>query len=111
MDGIEIDLYAGDLMSAGESANGQWPDTAVATMAAIVETSELAVDHATQLDWIRVNSSRGPVAPVEATFACVSKLSVSFLMDANGDGVRDASEGGVTKCKTGIYHLLHGLAA
>jgi pyruvate kinase len=40
---------------AGESANGKWPDTAVSTMASIVQTAELALDYGAQLDWIRVN--------------------------------------------------------
>ena len=39
----------------GETANGAWSDTAVATMASIAETAELAIDYAAQLDWIRVN--------------------------------------------------------
>ncbi len=36
---------------------------------------------------------QAPVSPLEATLAGVAKSAVTFSMDANGDGVLDASEG------------------
>lgn len=38
-------------------------------------------------------SIQAPVSPLEATLACVAKSAITFSMDANGDGVLDASEG------------------
>lgn len=42
-------------LGAGESANGSWPDTAVSTMASIVETAELALDYAVSCTSLHIN--------------------------------------------------------
>eukprot|EP00195_Chlamydomonas_chlamydogama_P007138 CAMPEP_0202895824 /NCGR_PEP_ID=MMETSP1392-20130828/4951_1 /ASSEMBLY_ACC=CAM_ASM_000868 /TAXON_ID=225041 /ORGANISM="Chlamydomonas chlamydogama, Strain SAG 11-48b" /LENGTH=1605 /DNA_ID=CAMNT_0049580967 /DNA_START=110 /DNA_END=4924 /DNA_ORIENTATION=+ len=100
------------VMLSGETANGAYPALAVATMAKILESAELAVDYGYQYDWIRaqLNSKQGPVSPLEATFAAVSKCAVAYSIDANDDGVMDASEGclAVVLTKTGYAPTMVG---
>lgn len=44
------------LLLPGESANGDFPDTAVRTMAAIVANAEVGVDYYSQYSFIRCGS-------------------------------------------------------
>ncbi|PNH03911.1 Pyruvate kinase, partial [Tetrabaena socialis] len=95
------------VMLSGETANGANPQLTVQTMANIVENAELAVDYAFHHDWVmRHNSGKAPVSPLEATRACVAKSAITFSMDANGDGVLDASEGCIA-----VVFTRSGLAA
>jgi pyruvate kinase len=41
------------VMLSGETANGAFPDKAVATMAAIAKQAELGIDYAAQFDFLR----------------------------------------------------------
>ena len=43
--------------SAGETANGAYPEATVRTMVRIVENAELCVDSSYHYDWIRRNNS------------------------------------------------------
>lgn len=66
-------------MLSGESANGKFPDTAVATMAAIVENAELGVDYAQLLHYLRYrNAGLAPVSALEASMSSVAIMAANF---------------------------------
>lgn len=55
------------VMLSGESANGDFPDTAVSTMAAIVANAEIGVDYYSQYSFIRYEGTslakQAPLSP------------------------------------------------
>ena len=66
-------------MLSGETANGKFPDTAVATMAAIVENAELGVDYAQLLHYLRYrNAGMSQVSALEASMSSVAIIAANF---------------------------------
>jgi len=66
------------VMLSGESANGKYPDLAVATMARICRSAEIGVNVYQTFDFIRTFTPK-PVPPVEAVCAALAKNAVDAL--------------------------------
>ncbi len=62
-------------MLSGESANGKFPDLAVATMAAIVQNAEAGVNAYQTFDFIRDFTPK-PMSTEEAVVSCAAKNTV-----------------------------------
>ena len=81
-------------MLSGETANGAFPEKAVATMAAIATNAELGVDYWAQYQFLhRSNAYTHKVGGLEASLAEVAFSAVCYSADKDGDGVIDATEG------------------
>ena len=81
-------------MLSGETANGAFPDRAVATMAAIVSNAELGIDYWDQYNFLhRANAGTHTITTLEASLGNVALSAVEYSADENGDGVVDAEEG------------------
>eukprot|EP00899_Mesostigma_viride_P024158 jgi/Mesvir1/4927/Mv25062-RA.1 len=82
------------VMLSGETANGEHPVKAVATMAAIVRNAELGVDYNSQVNFIRFWNNRGVGKVLEALeSACsnVSRISIDLGEDVNASGTWDSN--------------------
>ncbi|KAF5842973.1 pyruvate kinase [Dunaliella salina] len=66
------------VMLSGESANGKYPDLAVATMARICRSAEIGVNVYQTFDFIRTFTPK-PVPPVEAVCAALAKNAVDIF--------------------------------
>ena len=64
-------------MLSGESANGKFPDLAVATMAAIVQNAEAGVNAYQTFDFIRDFTPK-PLSTEEAVMSCAAKNTVDI---------------------------------
>ncbi|MEW5302336.1 MAG: hypothetical protein WDW36_005135 [Sanguina aurantia] len=72
------------VMLSGETANGKFSDTAVATMAAIVANAEVGVDYYSQVNFIRhwaTNGNSLVMSAAESMLSSAALLSVGFTED------------------------------
>ncbi|EFJ51783.1 hypothetical protein VOLCADRAFT_120419 [Volvox carteri f. nagariensis] len=72
------------VMLSGESANGDFPDTAVRTMAAIVANAEVGVDYYSQYSFIRYWATKGnelAMEPAECMLSSAASMAVGFTED------------------------------
>ncbi|PNW83558.1 hypothetical protein CHLRE_05g234700v5 [Chlamydomonas reinhardtii] len=79
------------VMLSGESANGDFPDIAVSTMAAIVANAEVGVDYYSQYSFIRYWATKGneiAMTPDECMMSSVASMAVGFTEDTTPEAFR-----------------------
>ncbi|GLC61308.1 hypothetical protein PLESTB_001741900 [Pleodorina starrii] len=82
------------VMLSGESANGDFPDTAVRTMAAIVANAEVGVDYYSQYSFIRYWATKGnerAMEPDECMLSSAASMAVGFSEDTTPEAFKRAS--------------------
>ena len=92
------------VMLSGETANGEFPDTAVSTMAAIVANAETGVDYYSQFNFIRYWATKGNVVAMQTAEAILSS-AVSMAIGFHEDTTPE-----VLKSKTGRRDALNFIA-
>ncbi|GLI64206.1 hypothetical protein VaNZ11_007398 [Volvox africanus] len=79
------------VMLSGESANGDFPDTAVRTMAAIVANAEVGVDYYSQYSFIRYWATKGnelAMEPDECMLSSAAFMAVGFTEDTTPEAFK-----------------------
>ncbi len=78
-------------LPAGETANGDFPDVAVSTMAAIVANAEVGVDYYSQYSFIRYWTTRGgtrAIPSAELVLASAASMAVGYHEDTTPEILR-----------------------
>lgn len=84
------------VMLSGETANGEFPDIAVSTMAAICANAETGVDYYSQFNFIRYWATKGNVlvtSPLESMLSSAASMSVNFYEDSTPEVMKSKSTG------------------
>jgi pyruvate kinase len=71
LDGVDA------VMLSGETANGQFPDVAVSTMASIAQNAESAVDHCRRFDYLR-SQTPTPMDSAQAVASSAVQMSLDI---------------------------------
>ena len=84
------------VMLSGETANGEFPEIAVSTMAAICANAETGVDYYSQFNFIRYWASKGnalTTTPLESMLSSAASMSVSFYEDTTPEVMKAKGNG------------------